>query len=262
MLFKKTKSLLIPYLFFSIIALLQLRGDNFTKGLHQMLYAGSSCGFATPMWFVGGLFVTSIVFIPLIYVGKLAKKGIMFIIIGVCIAAWLLSKDASISLPWHITSLLQLGTLFLSGFYMRQYVIINNKSILCIAILILLLLGSYGFFYNIKDTLWSLLCPVAMSASIILLCRSNEDSIVDIKVLRWVSVNGIIVLGAHYFLYRYFHVFVKHISWIANNDWIFFSISFILVYSSLYFIVVPAMNTYGYKMLGKEKKSWKESYIV
>ena len=52
------------------------------------------------------------------------------------------------------------------------------------------------------------------------------------------------------------------ISWIANNDWIFFSISFILVYSSLYFIIVPAMNTYGYMLLGKEKQSWKESYIV
>ena len=131
-----------------------------------------------------------------------------------------------------------------------------------VVLLFLFELGSYGFLYEIKDdTVWTFICPIALVAFIAYLCRDGKN-VVDVKLLRWVSINGIVVLGTHIFLYRYFHVFVKHISWIANSDWMFFSVSFVLVYSSLFYVVVPFMNTYGYRILGKKRNSWKENFLV
>lgn len=259
---KRTKTLLIPYFFFSFLALLhEIKGD-FEGSLIQLFYTGSACGIATPMWFVSGLFMVSIVFTPVIYSKRLNGKYILLLVICFLWVLRYMLKDLPITLPWHLNGLPTLGILFLSGYWYRHYGrTIQNNLIGAAMGIMFLAIGCVGFFIPIKGTLLSVICPLFLTLSICLLCSMRNIQL-DLKFLRWFSINGIVILGLHNFCYRYYHVLVKHIDVIANNDWIFFFASFVLVFATLFLVLVPAMNTYGYKVIGKERQSWVESYHI
>ena len=80
---KRIKTLLIPYFFFSFLALAHEIKGNFEGSLTQIFYTGSACGMATPMWFVSSLFMVSLFFTPIIYSQRLSEKYILLVVICV-----------------------------------------------------------------------------------------------------------------------------------------------------------------------------------
>lgn len=185
--------------------------------LYQMFYCGSSCGIATPMYFVSVLFVTSVLFSWVAWCNYRHNKVIWIIaILSLIVIRWI-TYDTKILLPWHLKDLPFWGALYITGYLMRLVEIDKNKFV-------------------------SMLLPMK-----------------SMGILNYVALNGIIFLGAHNFLNIYFKEFLK-VCGVEIDGWILFVLTFIIVYATLYIIVVPIMNTYLYYIIGKQKKSWSENF--
>ena len=255
--------LFIPYLFFSLLALFHATPQDYFSMIYQALYIGSSCGIATPMWFVGTLLVVSVVFTPIIWIIQRNnwKLTYEFLLLAMLFVIWYSTKDIRLTLPWHIKGLPFFGILFISGAVIRKRQYLLN-TIPLFVILLVCIIGGLGLIVPISGTPLAPICPIAVTFVIICLADKFEGvRETRLPILEWVSINGLVILGAHNFLYRYYHVVANHISVIASTDTVLFIYSFILVYTTLYLIIVPFMNTYCYHILGKKKIPWNESYI-
>lgn len=166
---RKTKTLLIPYFFFSIIAFVHgvVMHHDVNQMLYQMLYRGSSCGISTPMYFVSVLFVTSVLFSWIAWCSYRHNKVFWIIAIIGLIVIRSITYDTKILLPWHLKDLPFWGALYITGYLMRLVEIDRNKFV-------------------------NMLLPMK-----------------SIGVLNYVAVNGIIFLGAHNFLNIYFKEFLN-----------------------------------------------------
>ena len=170
-------------------------------------------------------------------------------------------QDFPIILPWHINGLPSLGILFLGGYWYRQYGSVKSTKVSIIICVVLFAIGCIGFFTPIDATSLSVICPAFLALSICQFCSTRANQF-DLKFLRWFSINGIVILGLHDFCYGYYHALIKHVYVIASSDWLSFSAYFVLVFFTLFFILVPAMNKYGYRVIGKKKLSWTDSYHI
>ena len=264
LLYKRLRTLIVPYFFFSIFALINGIGvgEDINSMLWQMLYEGRSCHAATPMYFVALLFMVSLTFTWVTWNKVLSKLiSLTLIVIGLMLF-WFYLKDLPVKLPWYLNDLPFYGSFFLSGFmvgriiekYKMVSIYYKTKSIFVLFAGMMLLIGIWGLFNPIKGTLLALVCPVCLISSIIFIINTfnRVDRFFNTpqNFLVFIAVNGIVVLGAHNFLNGYYHYVLKHFG-ITLNEWVSFASTFIIMYGTLYYFLVPFMNRYLYKVLGK-----------
>ena len=261
---KRFKTLIVPYFFFSIVALLNglVVGEELNDMLWQMLYEGRSCHAATPMYFVALLFMVSMTFTWITWNQLLSKIGSLIVVIMALMTLWFYIKDLPVELPWYLNDLPFYGSFFLSGFMIRR--IANRYQLLpmsfsirafsAILAVILMIIGVWGLINPIKGTFMALVCPVCLVSCVILLIHSfvkvNKLLNIPHKFLVFMAVNGIAVLGAHNFINGYFHFCLKQFD-VVLNEWVSFIATFVIIYGTLYYFLVPFMNRYLYKVLGK-----------
>ena len=257
---KKTRTMLLPYFFFSAIALVyEIFLGHFEKAFFQCFFVGSSCGFATPMWFVGSLFVVSVVYIPILWVCKPSKKSGL-VLISLLVLLSVLIKNVDFEMPWHLKNVFSLGVFFVSGYWLRLH---KCKKNLASYFLLLLLLGfgCYGLLVLVNNEILKMASPICLFAFV----KFTHDLApinIDIKPLRWVAVNGIVILGAHNFVYHLFHGLAKRIALLQNSSTLFFMFSFISCFLICYLLIVPFVNTYLYRIFGKKKMAWNDNYKI
>lgn len=265
LIYRRFRVLVIPYFFFSLLGLISgiASGEEAQSMLIQMLYYGSGCHAATPTYFFTLLFVTSLAFTWVTWNIKLRRILSLSLIICGLVFVWLLTKDLSLQLPWHLKNLPFYGAFFLSGYTIRTF----EKEKLAdykrdaleegIIALLLLILGFGGMFLSITGTVLSIICPVSLMAGVILLINvcSQAWRVLNIRMhfLHFMSINGVAVLGAHVFIYGIILSLLRDIS-LEINEWIWFAFCFVVTYGLLYFVIVPFMNRYLYMVLGKVKE--------
>lgn len=260
---KRFRLLLIPYFFFSLFALVHgwVDGKDVSQMLWQMFYEGRGCFAATPLYFVTLLFVVSLSFTWIVWDDKLSKERSLAIIIICLIFFWLLTKDVGWNLPWHLNRLPFYGAYFLTGYMVRLIenrckVILDstNKETKTLLVSgVLLIMGWLGFVIPISGTFLAYVCPISLIVGIIILINLYPRvgfSRKPYRFLRYIAINGIIILGTHDFVNGYYHYILKHYG-IVLNEWGNFISSFIIIAVTLYFVIVPIMNNYLYKVLGK-----------
>lgn len=269
---KRVKCLLVSYLFFSMLALIHgcIMGHEISKMLHQMLWNGSSCGIATPMYFVGILFVVSIVFTWIIwYNNSSSSLPRLSVIIVTLTVLWLLTKEVDVDMPWHTKDLPFWGAFFLSGYALRLLLKdLSSQSsgpmkMGFFVTFILILIGIIGLRLPIKGTLLAVVCPISLMMGLFFLTNFSRLGRFVQKpniFLQYVSVNGLVILGAHNFVNIYMGRFLRQFEVFNNHGWLFFVMSFIVISILLYFVVVPVMNTYLYSILGKPRRAWMDNF--
>ena len=253
---RRWQKLMTPYFFFSFVGLLHglVVGRDCYEMLWNALFIGTSCYVATPMYFVSLLFMTSVFFTWVTWSHQFSNLiWILLEIIGLSLF-WIGIKDLHITLPWHLKSLPFTGALFLSGFLssMIEY----DKNSMRFLLPLLFVLGLVGMFFDIKGTLLAIICPVSLGIGLVGLIKTSKRVEINLNrpvgFLQFVSINGVVILGAHNIIYGYCHMIAKHY-WQEINEWFFFPIVFVIVFSSLYYLVVPFMNKYLFFMTGFRK---------
>lgn len=257
---KKTKSLLIPYFFFSIIALLHSNSTSLLGDLKQFLYTGSSCGIATPMWFVATLYVINLSCAPIIASCK--NKKYLFVVLLLLLFLWCIIRGKHFDAPWHLMSIPFYGSLYIGGYLIKEYTPKHSSNFIDIILFITVALGGVGFIIDIKDSLLSFFCPLFIFYFVFCLSiRIKRWYVVDRKLLTYVSFNGIIILGFHNFIFRYWHFAAKHLNLITESSSVNFCISFIVVISTLYLLIIPFSNNFLFYIFNRKKISWMNNYL-
>ena len=276
LLIKRVKTLIVPYLFFSIIAFIHgiILDHDVVGMLIQVFYSGFACGAAAPMWFVSMLFVTSVTFTWITWSKKLSHIYSIALIVVALSVLWLLVKDVIFNhphkiepflgggFPWHLRELPYWGALFLSGYLIQRVEMLFKKNsdnnswsrivVISLILIIMTVIGVGGLFMPIKNTIWAIVCPICLMSVIVYLIKYKPYSVLNqsFRSLHFISFNAIVILGTHVFLYGYIqHVLKQYVFF--QNQWVNYFVNLILISLILYFIVVPFMNRYMYRFVGK-----------
>lgn len=261
---KKFGRLIIPYFFFSALGLISgcFTGEDVNTMIWEIFYFGTSCHAARPIWFVACLFMVSISFTWITWFNKLSSLPTLITIIVFLLVIWSYTKDVHIYLPWYIKSLPWHGSFFLLGFivktieseYLENWKQRNDKIMIWIFIILLIFVGVWGFMNPIKGTILAFVCPVSLMTGIIGCTHLSQSVFVlasrPMQFLQFVAINGVAILGAHNFVSGLFH-FVEVQSGIMIHPSVSFIITFSIVWLFLYYIAIPFMNRFMYKLLGR-----------
>ena len=261
---KRFRILIIPYFFFSALGLISgyFTGEDINTMIWEVFYFGTSCHAARPIWFVACLFMISISFTWITWLNKLPKLHTLITIVFGLLAIWLFTKDTQIRSPWYIKSLPWHGSFFLLGFiiktieseYLENWKQRKDKIIIWTFLILLIFVGVWGLINPIKGTLLAIVCPVSLMTGFIG-CTHLSQSVFalaskPVQFLQFVAINGVAILGTHNFVSGLFH-FVEVHSGIMIHPWVSFIFIFTLVWLFLYYIAIPYMNRFLYKLIGK-----------
>lgn len=254
--YKKTRTLLIPYFFFSFLFLIAdpntYKIGGVVENLYNVFVVGSGSFKAQPLWFVWVLYGSSIVsFIMIEYIKNNFLKVITILTLSVIT---LLLSISQINCLFHIDLILSATVFFVCG-YIGRKVIEGLKSFYPIAIFTFLV-GLIGFWINLGDFHFNqiisyplfYICPVSLTLSLsIWLKRSKEISSVS-----WIAKNGIIILASHCYLIIIYDFIIKkcNLNFSPNVN---FLMQTIFVFGLLATIIIPIINRYCFWAIGKKQ---------
>lgn len=269
-LFKKIRTLLIPYLGFSILFLIldwnsYLQPSNIFQNLYKIFVLGTGANKASPLWFVMVLFISSICIYSVINYVKNLKLILVATIIFSLIALCMSEYDIELPLLLHL--LPSAVTYMLIGFYIRRiltYQLLQRKGLKLILLFFSLLGGVIGIFFvklgdfhfnEIKYYPLFYLSPILFGLFVILSFQNVEnkirqDSLIT-KILLWVSRNGIVVLSCHAYLIICSGIIIRFLH--ISDEIIKLIITTIIVVGGLV-ILVPLFNKYFPWLIGRNTK--------
>lgn len=254
---KKSKTLLVPYFFFSFAFLITdpniYKGlDYFKYSLYSIFIIGSGPQKAQPLWFLWVLYGCSILSFFILEKNKKNSTKILSTITISCISLSL--SYYKINCILHIDLILSATVFFISGYYGKLALgKINNNYI----ITILTILGLLGFWINLGDFHFNqivnyplfYLCPTTLTLSLNVLLKKIKNT----KFLSWISQNGISILAIHCYLIFIYDFIIRKYNLVLSSP-INFSLQTIFVFGILYSIIIPIINKYCYWAIGKTKQ--------
>lgn len=257
---KKTKTLLIPYFFFSFLFSIAdpntyknfLGGGGIVENIYSIIIVGSGSFKAQPLWFVWVLYGSSIVsFIMIEYIKNNFLKVITILTLS---GITLLLSMSQINCLFHIDLILSATVFFTCGYLGRKF--IESFKLFYAMAIFTLLVGLIGFWINLGDFHFNqiinyplfYICPVSLTLSLsIWLKRSKE-----ISPLSWIAKNGIIILASHcYLIFTYDFIIKKYNLYFSSN--VNFFMQAIFVFGLLAIIIVPIINRYCFWAIGKKQ---------
>lgn len=268
-LFRKSKSLLFPYLFFSVLFILLDWNTYITPlqsikdNLYQCFVLGKGVFKSSPIWFIIALYLSSLfVFTILKFINK--QFSLFIVIFFLSINSYIFSIYR-IQFPFLLHLLPSISTFILSGYLIKRILILSDTKIIPL-IIILLGVGIGGMFVNLGDMHLNkinnypmfFIFPISFSIGLIYIfskINSKLEKIYSFRFFSWVSRNGIVVLSCHCWLVFVFTAITAKIPFIHNNLWMSFTLKFIFVMLGLYLIFVPIINKYCYAFIGKKNNS-------
>lgn len=271
---RKSHTLLLPYLCFALLFVL-LDWNNFVRPnlLPANLYRGFVDGFgvnlAPPLWFVLALYITNVAAYWLIKLwNRPLALGIVIVLLSL---VSLLFSVYNIKLPLLIHLLPATLIYFLGGIFVRKVVESEKLWGWKRDSLTLLTIGGgiLGLFINLGDFHLCIvhsyplcfLCPLSMTMALAMILTRLHLTHTDIlsRILMHVARNGLIVLATHFFLFVIVNSAIHGLH-IADTSWAAFLLKTVFIFGALYILVVPFLNTFAYKTMGKQKTNWKDNY--
>lgn len=273
----KTRSLLVPYVLFSICFILFDLHTYTGKGylisnLQRIFYEGIGPYKASPLWFVWVLFGASLLSYLIL---KNCRNNTLRIIIGVALslACYLLSSY-DLHPPYMLSIILSATVFMLIGYWTKQ--INERRKYQPVITYVLILFGLWegvigmifvplgDFHFNvIKHYPLFYLLPAWFGFSCICILDKLDNMTLQKNYLAncliWVSQNGLTILAAHVYLVFVFNFFAEKMQLSFSNT-VSFILKLIFVFMALYLFVVPFINTYCHRFINHKKTTWKENY--
>lgn len=273
--FRKTKSLLIPYLFFSVLFMLldwntYIRPSlTIKENLYQCLILGKGVFKSSPLWFVIVLYFSSLTMFTIrkIFINK------YFFVITITLLS-IIAYEFSINMiePPLLIHLIPSTVTFMAAGYSIKLFSLNGKTYLWYVISIVI--GFIGMFIDLGDMHFNridnypmfFIYPIIFTFGIINTFNAVNFFIERshfLKIFTWISRNGIIILSCHCWLIFLFSAVVKKVPFINNTAWMLFISKLIFVMLGLYLFFVSVINKYFYIFLGKKRSlHYKRSLIL
>lgn len=271
---KKTKSLLVPYLFFAttlfLFFLLISRKIGFSAGeslsvkenfigifIGTDIKGFSQVSWGGQLWFLLALFlVVNIMY----FIKKLSLKTQILVNILMILFNFYLSKKIDFYLPWCFLTVLVAFNFYWFGNYFRND-ILNRKNISNLILLSLLIINLITSHLNGKVDMWGnsygnlILFFIGAYSGILFLIFFIKKFILNNKFLEYIGKNSIIILAFHNRIRTLTRVFFVYFLGreIPNGN-----IIFDLVYSwweiLLCIPIIVILNKYFPFFIGKGKK--------
>lgn len=271
----KSKTLLRPYLIFLLIFIIldwntYTTLNGFTNNIYNIFIYGGPMK-ASPLWFVWVLFTASLLSYLIIIMAKGWKR--IFIITLLSIYSLLLSAY-NVTLPFLIHIIPSACIFIIAGYYLcsiikhsqnwsiLKYTLITFFSFIGGIVGIFFPLGdfhlnkieSYPMFY-FSPILFGLFCSLCLSK---LDNRIKDDNLFS-NIAIWIAQNGIIILAFHCYLIIILDIIYNKINF-PQDITVYFICKFCFVFMFLYTLIVPFINNYLYRFLGKRQIYWKSNY--
>lgn len=267
----KSKTILLPYLSFSILFLiidwnLYLTPIATLKdSLYRIFILGNSTPKAGPMWFVFVLYMLSIIQYP---ISKLKYKiEVLIVLIILSVLSWY-SFTTSIVDVFSFKKIFSCIPFFSLGFLMKKQLnvllSISFKKRIIISITLFLLFYYFnnvlkgGMFWENSNNFLSFYLPsfLGILAITILFSIFNTKNCFN-KFLIIISKNALVILGTHGFILIVQELIFRN--YIDLNSYVFFYFRTIMLIV-LEILSIYICNKYLYFFLGKKQKNFKESF--
>lgn len=266
---RKVQTLLIPYLFFSVVFIVLdwntwLQPATYIQdNLYRFAVLGTGAIKASPLWFVIVLFVGDLFCFAVLRCTR--RMEILLPIICVLSACAYAFCAYDVHLPWLFHLLPSVLILMLSGYLLRSIQTklkrIKHADILMVIIVSggVILANAYtlGDMHLNKISNYPLfyICPLSVGSGIIWFVRKTEKFCGEHVTypLRWVATNGIVILACHVYIAIVFDAMWAKIG--IGNDSLRFIAMFFVVFLTLCFVVVPVVNKYFYWFIGRKKSN-------
>lgn len=276
----KTKTLLIPYIFLSVLFVLldwNLYLHTHTCLSESFISIGMGTGSpkASPLWFVLTLYEVSILCYLINKCKNISIKILFIILSSLCgWACFILNMKLPLNLDVALSATLfyGIGNIFRNtSIYINLNLMINNmiKNVYLYGIILVLFFISFiSAYYNpgavlgqniIKNYFLFIISSFSGIIAVILLTYVlwNINTMNRLfKILIYTARNALPILASH----CYIIIFVSNIVKSINNGvplYLEFGIKLTTLVVSLYFFLVPFFCNKLYFLMGQKKQSWK-----
>lgn len=270
-LYRKVRTLLIPYLCFSFLFILldwnsYIHPSSIIDNLYKIFIIGNGPFKASPLWFVMVLFISSICTCPIIKNTNKTYHILLTAVIFSGISFFLSIYEIELPLLIHLVP--SAITYMLTGYCLKQWLrnfseklySLKYSSFLLIISIVggaigmhFVKLGDFHFNQIISYPLFYL-SPIMFGVFLILVSSMIEYNIREwpniIKPFLWISRNGITVLACHVYLIICSDTILKALN--LSNAYINFTFSLIITTIGL-IIISHIINKYCPFIIGKNK---------
>lgn len=219
--FSKVKTLLIPYLCFSLSALILYMALGWNDGNYldiynrvQYILNGTPGCYSLPLWFLYTLFQVSVIYALL---KKFLKYKVLIILVGLAsLVGGYICFEYGIKPLFHIDTLLTSFFFYMIGHQIRT--ICKDIKINIFLLIAFLLVASISFiicvnqpnyypdlllnklYNNLITYLIATLSGISLMVILVYLCSMLKDLLYIGQLLRFISSNAISILGIHYII--------------------------------------------------------------
>lgn len=270
----KTRTLLIPYLFFGLVFIILdmniYHSANVLKdNLLNLFIEGNGPSKATPLWFVWLLYLTTLTGY---WILKLEHKSVLLVSVLILLSVVSL-YTLKVSLPFRLCVVPSSIVFYVSGQLIRRVMhLYKTLATNMLISFVLLCLGIYGFIYDLGDFHFNqiisypmfYISPICFFFFSALMLSRFEDKFYNDPFARfflWVAKNGIVILSVHVYLVIIINKIIDRID-MDETSFACFLIKFLFVFIVLFLFVVPLCNSWLYHFIGKKKMIWTDNYKI
>lgn len=293
----KTKVLLIPYILLSLlfsfldprlydVSLIEkqsylnpfLSSSDIHSSIEFLImefvsifYYGNPPNIVAPLWFVLTLFFVSLLFFSIHHIFQGTTKYITIYAAFCLITGWILNLYNI--LPYCFSTVLTASFFFSLGFLTKKIIkYMNEMAKIKIALIIIVLSPIYLYAINLNGAIslmtnslgTSLLGYILSTISgiflivnvFIFLNKLVNESILQ-GILKNIARNALIILAVHYWVIKCCIIFLYSISKENYFPWL---VTLIMIIVTI--LAIPLFRTKLYKLIGKEKITFKESLSI
>ena len=292
----KTKVLLIPYILLSLLfsfldprlydlSLIEKQSylNSFSSDIHSKLnflamefisifYYGNPPNIVAPLWFVLTLYLVSILFFTIHHILKGSSRGIIIYAICCLMAGWILNLY-NLILPYCFSTVFTASFFFSIGYLTKKIIkhmtelgdIKLGSIIIFLSLIYLYAINMNGIIdlnfnklgnslvYYILSTISGIFLIVSV---FILLNRFVNKSMLQ-GILKNIARNALVILAVHYWVIKCCRIYLYSISKESYFPWL---ITLIMIIVTI--LAIPLFRTKLYKLIGKEKITFKESLSI
>ena len=293
----KTKVLLIPYILLSLlfsfldprlydISLMEkqsylnpfLSSSDIHSSLEFLITEFNSIFYygvpitTGPLWFVLTLFFVSILFFSIHHIFQGNAKYITIYAAFCLITGWILNLY-NIILPYCFSTVLTASFFFSLGYLTKKIIkYMNEMNIIKLGSVIILLSPIYLYAININGLIdlhsnelgnslvgyiLSTISGIFLIVNIFILLNKLVNESILQGILKNIARNALIILAVHYWVIKCCKIFLYSISKENYFPWL---VTLIMTIATIF--AIPLFRTKLYKLIGKEKITFKESLSV
>lgn len=293
----KTKALLIPYILLSLLfsfldprlydlSLIERNNDLntsfFPSDIHSNLeflimefnsifYYGIPIT-TGPLWFVLTLFFVSILFFSVYHIFQGNTKCITIYAVLCLTTGWILNLY-NIILPYCFSTVFTASFFFSLGYLTKKIIkYMNEMNIIKLGSVIILLSPIYLYAININELIdlhsnklgnslvgyiLSTISGIFLIVNIFILFNKLVNESILQGILKNIARNALIILAVHYWAIKCCKIFLYSISKENYFPWL---VTLIMIIVTI--LAIPLFRTKLYKLIGKEKITFKESLSI